>query len=374
MNSKNKICLVATTIGKGDFLDFYFEKIKKEELLNNVSVIVIPDLKTPPDLFKKCKSLKEKGLNIFCPSVKEQEDFLKKLGEIYKIIPYNSDGRRNIGFLKAVEMGCDILISIDDDNLPLGNEDFFKFHGIAGKTKEMPVVKTNSKWFNICDLLKKDPNQKIYPRGYPYGKRWKAETIEKEKKEVKIALNTGLWINDPDIDAITRINRDFKTIKLTGKQIALGIGEWSPINTQNTALIADLIPAYYFVLMGEKVENLTIDRYGDIWSGFFIKKVIDSMGHYVSVGKPLVNHLRNKHNLFKDLKQELGCIIYTDLIAEILENLKLSGKNPAELYEDLSNKLMESISKKDVSDDFKKYIKKLNLCQKIWLKAIQKIR
>ena len=41
-NKPNKICLVATTIGNGDFLDFYCEKIKSEKLAGNVFVIIIP--------------------------------------------------------------------------------------------------------------------------------------------------------------------------------------------------------------------------------------------------------------------------------------------------------------------------------------------
>lgn len=371
----NKICLVATTINEGQFLDSYVNKIKEEMAVDKVTLIVIPDKKTPPLLYENCDKIKERGINIICPTLREQEFFLKKLGNIQKIIPYNSDNRRNIGFLLALKQGCDLVISIDDDNFPLKDKDFLKHHLIVGTKQKLPVVRTNSHWFNICDLLKKNPDQRIYPRGYPYSKRWQDISIIQEEKEVQIMLNEGLWVNDPDVDSITRINQDVKIIDFLGKQTVLDIGTWSPINTQNTAFQIDLLPAFYFFLMGEKVDNLIINRYGDIWAGLFIKKIMDSLGYYAAFGNPLVNHIRNKHDLFEDLKQELGCIIYTDLLVDILEDVNPKGRNPIDLSLDLSNQLLKyTLGDKRFSRDFKLYMKKLNYNQKVWLETIQKLK
>lgn len=41
-----KACLVVTTIGEGNFLDSYTNAFFKEALVEDVSVIVIPDRKT----------------------------------------------------------------------------------------------------------------------------------------------------------------------------------------------------------------------------------------------------------------------------------------------------------------------------------------
>lgn len=371
-----KTQIVFTTINIPRIAESYCANIEKFGHKKDTGIIIIGDKKSPDgESSKLCSALGGKGFSVEYFDIAKQEKWLEKFPKLKEIIPYNSDNRRNIGYLMAMEQGCEILISVDDDNFPSESEDFVGLHGIVGETRELPVVKTDSGWFNICDLMENSSGQKIYARGYPYNRRWQDKKISEENKKVKVMLNAGLWLNDPDVDAITRINRDVKTKKFSGRQVALDIGTWSPINSQNTALHIDLLPAYYFVLMGEKLGNLIIDRYGDIWSGFFIKKVMDSLGCYVSVGNPVADHIRNKHNLFNDLKQELGCIEQTELLAEFLENVKLKGKNASDVYADLSDKLLDYTSKDArFSDDFKKYIKKLNYCQKIWLETVQKIK
>jgi len=371
-----KYYIVITTINIPKIAEDYCRNIEKFGHKNNVGIIIVGDKKSPDkESFKICGDLKSKGFDVEYFDIEKQEKWLEKFPKLKEIIPYNSDNRRNIGYLMALEKGCEILISIDDDNFPLDEKDFIGFHSIVGTRQQLPVIKTDSNWFNICDLMEKNPDCRIYARGYPYNKRWQDSKILRGKKEVKIMLNAGLWLQDPDVDAITRISRDVKTVEFTGGQIALDIGTWSPINTQNTALHIDLLPAYYFVLMGEKLDNLVIDRYGDIWSGFFVKKVMDSLGYYASVGNPIANHIRNKHNLFKDLKQELGCIMQTDLLAEFLEKISLKGENASEVYADLADKFLDYVNADArFSGDFRKYVEKLNYCQKVWLETIQKIK
>jgi len=371
-----KAYLVFTTINIPKIANDFYENFEKFGHKKKVGIIIIGDKKTPDEpSFKICKELQRKGFEVEYFDIAVQEKWLDKYPKLKEIIPYNSDNRRNIGFLLALERGCDFLISVDDDNFPLENEDFFSFHNIVSENCRLPVIKTNSKWFNICDLLEKDPNQRIYPRGFPYNKRWQEKEVMRDYREVRIALNEGLWLGDPDVDSITRINQEIKISQFKGSQIALDIGVWSPINTQNTSLSVEILPAFYFILMGEKVDDLVVDRYGDIWAGFFTKKVIDTLGYHVSFGHPICNHLRNTHNLFKDLKQELGCIIYTDLLLEWLENVNLKGRDAIELYADLSDKFLEYVSKdKRFSADFVKYTKKLNYNQKVWLETVQKIK
>jgi hypothetical protein len=80
-----------------------------------VDVIVILDRKTPAAAFDRCMSLASRGLSIACPSLQEQERFLRKVGFPSERIPYDSDNRRN-GYLMALHGSTEFLISIDDDN------------------------------------------------------------------------------------------------------------------------------------------------------------------------------------------------------------------------------------------------------------------
>ena len=150
----NKICLVVTTVSDGSFLDVYANNLAKEEMAPDTLIIVIPDCKTHPKLFQKSKEIKRQGLKILCPTLEEQDQFLHKLGGIQHIIPYDSNNRRNIGFLMALEKGCEVLISVDDDNLPVTSSNFFREHLIVTQSSvEIETVHSANKWFNMCDLL-----------------------------------------------------------------------------------------------------------------------------------------------------------------------------------------------------------------------------
>ena len=98
----------------------------------------------------------------------------------------------------------------------------------------------------------------------------------------------------------------------------LAPGTWSPINTQNTAFHRDILPAFYFVPVGDPVSGIAVERYGDIWAGFFAKKLIDHLDDRITFGHPACDHRRNVHNLLGDLELEFWSIILTDPLAECL--------------------------------------------------------
>jgi hypothetical protein len=289
-----KIFLVVTTIGDGNFLDSYVKCIIRDGFLEDVSIICIPDLKTPKKLYKKCEEIKKQGISIFCPTVEQQDAFLDKLGSIKQIIPYNSDNRRNIGFLMAFEKGCEVLISVDDDNFPHPSGPFFKEHSIVNQKVKMEAVNSSNGWFNVCDLMEVEP-QTTYPRGFPYHKRHKHPELVSEIEEGVIHINVGLWLGHPDIDAVSCLYAPAKSKAFKGRSVLLGENTWSPINTQNTAIARDAIGAYYFLRMGYPVMGVPIDRDGDIFSGYFVQACARHLGYRIRIGTPVVNHIRNTH-------------------------------------------------------------------------------
>ena len=104
-----KAALVLTTVGDPVLLDGYFENFRANGRLAQVRVIVIPDRQTPKAAYDRCAQLAKKGLSVICPTLEEQECFLRKLGLPADFIPYNSDNRRNIGYLIALEGECDFI-------------------------------------------------------------------------------------------------------------------------------------------------------------------------------------------------------------------------------------------------------------------------
>src|SRR5579862_1037550 len=164
-----RAAMVLTTIADPVVLEGYCANFAAYGHLDQVQIIVIPDKKTPPTVFLRCAELRKRGADILCPPIEQQESALRSLGFAPELVPYDSDNRRNVGYLMAAESGADFLISIDDDNYCLPQEDYFTGHSaVCHGPLRQDVVESNSGWYNFCDLLEVQPEYRTYPRGFPY--------------------------------------------------------------------------------------------------------------------------------------------------------------------------------------------------------------
>lgn len=365
------VSLVVTTIFEPTFLDGYLTALRTTELAGLTRVVIIPDRKTPASVGEAAAAARQNGLHVECPTLAEQEDFLRRLGVPQDFIPYDSDNRRNIGFLMALKQGCEVVISIDDDNYCLPASDFVGGHCIVGRSATDPMVCSSDGWFNICSLLQSTTGESgeklgetggaksgtvqggLFPRGFPYFAQRADRRVEfqdprpsfqkgKEASKLTIAMNAGLWLDDPDVDAVSRLAKRPRIATFNGPSVALGPDVWSPINTQNTALTRQAALTYYYVRMGHLLQGLTIDRFGDILSGYLTQKCVKHLGQAIRVGTPIVEHRRTPHNLFKDLYYELAGIVLIEdfvpwLIAEPLE-----GGTYLDAYQSLAARMLDA--------------------------------
>jgi hypothetical protein len=90
------------------------------------------------------------------------------------------------------------------------------------------------------------------------------------------------------------------------------------VNTQNTSVMRELIPAFVFVTMAWPVPGGKLDRYGDIWGGYFLLALMQGTNYHVAFGRPLVEHRRNPHNYIDDLRYEFWGMILTDWLLKLL--------------------------------------------------------
>jgi hypothetical protein len=128
----------------------------------------------------------------------------------------------------------------------------------------------------------------------------------------------------------------------SSEAVLLGVDTWSPINTQNTALMRDALPAYYYVKMGFPIQGMRIDRYGDILSGYFLQKCAKHLGHVARVGSPVADHIRSPHDLMQDLYHELAGMVLVEELAPWLQELQLSGRSYRDAYESLTAALADA--------------------------------
>ncbi|MEL0238392.1 MAG: hypothetical protein VW946_02870, partial [Gammaproteobacteria bacterium] len=100
----NKI-IVTTTINDPQ------EATLKFAAMTDWHLIVVGDTKTPHNLYRNLE-------NVTYLSPEDQESLSKELSDS---IGWKSIRRRNLGFLKAYQMGADVMATVDDDNIPLEN-------------------------------------------------------------------------------------------------------------------------------------------------------------------------------------------------------------------------------------------------------------
>ena len=376
--SSVKAALVLTTIFDPKLLDDYLENFRAFGHLEKVTVYVIPDRKTPQAAYDRCHELNKKGLKTICPTLEEQERYLEALGGMKEVIPYNSDNRRNIGYLMAYESDADFVISIDDDNYCRDGEDAFGEHSIVTESaNEYRGVNSSTGWFNVCQMLTFEPARTVYHRGFPYSQRHIPAETELISVNGKIHINAGLWLLDPDMDGITWLVGPVKATSLQTESFVLGDEAWSPVNTQNTGLHRDVMPAYYFLPMGFPMAGMAIDRYGDIFSGYFAEKCARHLGHLVRFGTPLADHRRNVHNYLKDATNELGCVWVLEDLLPWLKELTLEGSDYSEAYTSLSYALEEVVEGMEGfiwTDATRGYFHRIAYCMRLWVGACRQLR
>ncbi len=336
-----------------------------------IGFIVIGDRKTPHEEARRIvREASGDGFEAEYWDVEQQEAWLARFPALAPMIPWNSDNRRNVGFLIALEKGAATIISTDDDNFPIAISDFFAEHAVVGRTVELQTVGSSNGWFNPCSLLHFEPPVRVYSRGYPFGKRWQDKPLLGTGSG-RVVVNLGLWLGEPDVDAITRLACPVTSVGLASERLMLAPDCLMPINTQNTAVHRDAMAAFYFVLQGIEINGMPMDRYGDIWAGFFLNKIAAHLGDRLTVGPPLVQHSRNDHDLLRDLENEFWGMLLTEHLVPLIEGARLTAGNYCDAYRELAEVLRTSSPHPHPA--VRDYIERLCSAMAAWADACEKL-
>jgi hypothetical protein len=379
---KHRTAIVVTTIFEPKWLQGYLDNLREHGRDSDTSILIIIDRKTPASVAAAAQAAAKAGFRVSCPTLDEQVAYLARLGLPDDFVPWNTDNRRNIGFLMALEQGCEMLVSIDDDNYCLPDSDFVAEHAVVGSTVGDCAgadYVAGAPWFNICELLRVDGDLNIHARGFPYRQRRVEQAqpcaMATADGARRIAINAGLWTDDPDVDALTRLSMAPHVSADRGRAVILAPETWSPINTQNTALTRAAVTAYYYVRMGFPLQGLKIDRFGDILSGYFVQKCAKHLGEAVRLGSPTAAHHRTQHNLFKDLYHELAGVVLVEELLPWLQELRLGGGDYASAYAALADALegQSGQFRGFVWDEGgRDFLKETATCMRTWLGVVRK--
>lgn len=246
-------------------------------------------------------------------------------GSVYwkcsELIGWNTISRRNIALLEALKWGADVIVVIDDDNIPICRSDapgYFYYFDQLFADEPINCIQATSPtgWFDVGQLL--DP---VAPhRGFPYTRR--SEAVFSPIVNGRVGVAAGICLGDPDIDATTRIvagPRVHRVSELLRAGIVVDPRQtWTVFNSQNTALVRELAPAFFMVPQW--------GRYDDIFGSLVVQRLMRERAQVVHFGQPYVWQQRNSHDFLRDLRAEqFGAECILDFTTW-LESFTFTGK------------------------------------------------
>ena len=371
--------IVLTTIYKPKVLLDLQKNLEHYGHLGSTVCWVVGDLKTTEACAYICREVSDLGMETNYLDISKQDEWGKRFPELYHRIPYNNETRRNIGYLHALEHGCERLISIDDDNFPT-DDDFIGGHLNTGRAWKNNIIEEPLRFHNICEYLEIEPSRQVFPRGFPFELRGMRNnpSFSQAPADAKVGVTVGLWLKDPDVDATTWLNGKVESTSYSGPSyLILSQKTWCPINTQNTSVIRELIPAFLCIPMGYSIPGGRIERYGDIWGGYFLQALISDTPYYVCFGHPIVEHRRNPHNYLDDLRHEFWGMVLTDwIVTQLCEGFRPTSPVILDRIKELSMFLLE-ISSTNLPDwcpiEVRDFLRETANTLNVWGKVCQKL-
>lgn len=325
--AENKVIVVVPTIREEQIKEF-LNKWKNE--LKYCSIIIVEDNPT------KCFHLDQS--NIIHYTWKEIDE---ELSDKAWIIPRRTDCIRSFGFYKAYQQNPKFVITLDDDCYP-------HRHGfVMEHARRLSECDMNA-WISTGDGMLK-------PRGVPY---YNSQRTTKE-----CMLNHGLWTKNIDYDAPTQLvdgRLVGQTNKFTPIEQTIPYLSYFPMCGMNIAFKPEIIPAFYFLLMG---KDYPFDRFGDIWSGIIIKKICDHLGCVINSGSPYIVH-EKASNVFVNLKKEVEGIAVNEQFWGWIDEIELSEKTFKTCYQQIAKELSKQNG----------YWKKLSEAMLEWTRLFKLIR
>ncbi len=237
--------------------------------------------------------------------------------------------------------GCDYVMTLDDDCYPEpeGGVPFVERH-LAAFARD--------RWFR--------PILGDEVRGIPYERLGRMD----------VRMNQGLWSIVPDLDAPTslvRLRSPTDYLARSGHEV-VPRGMAFPLSAMNVCYHRSLLPAAYNLLMGPETGGF--DRFDDIWSGLLLKRILDYMAWSVTVGEPLVRHLRKSSPFVNLRKEALGIAVHERIWDYILDTPLSPGLSVTGAYAALAHHLNDFPRSSPDTEGYAAYFSKLAAAMVTW--------
>jgi hypothetical protein len=277
--------------------------------------IIVGDKKSPADYHNR---------NVTFLSVDKQ----LQLGySIIKELPFNHYCRKNIGYIYAINEGTEVVVDVDDDNIPYPEWSFPSFKG------EYDQMKQDRGFVNTYNFF---TEQNIWPRGLPLNKiRSETDNGHIQRRICDVGIWQGLVDDDPDVDAVYRLTNNMTCYFNKRSPVVLDNGTISPFNSQNTAFRKELFPLLY-------LPATVTFRFTDILRSLVAQPIMWLYGFSLGFTQATVKQERNPHDYMKDFISEIPCYLHGENVIDTISNQISSSfsiyENLVIAYEELFKK------------------------------------
>lgn len=270
-------------------------------------LIVAGDVNSSPRL---AEYVRELGGQYLTPVEQDRFAFSEAIG-------WRSIQRRNAAIMEALRQGCKFIVTVDDDNFPVGRPEAWANAHITELThrKVETTVGSATNYLNPGVFCL----PRFHARGVPYGIDTDSPVIQVETRNIRVVVSQAQVLGDPDCDAVERmVNAPHITVVQADSVVSPGV--YAPFNSQATMWAADWAPVMA-VMPG-------IGRYDDILASFIFNRLAREYLTAVHFGNPPVRQLRNAHDNVKDLRAEYWGMRNVFEIAARLDNAHISADMP----------------------------------------------
>ena len=266
-------------------------------------LVIVADHKTPIKEYMKMESKSFHFLSV------EKQEAMNTMAIAHEI-PWNHYGRKNIGYLYAIQQGANVVFDFDDDNeltsnIPSSTSIERSLWLIAGNTQVFNPYPT---FVHLDDVA--------WPRGFPLTQIQNTSTWRVPSRvtnKVNLGVIQSLANDDPDMDAIWRLTRKLPLTFSEGKRIAIAPGTYSSYNAQAT-----LHYALWALLLPVSVHG----RVSDIWRSYIMQRLMHDVGQVIGFVSPFVQHVRTAHNYHGDYMSERPLYEKTEALIRFLSQWK----------------------------------------------------
>jgi hypothetical protein len=250
---------------------------------------VAGDLKTPLETQQFCGEMD--NCIYLSPELQKMHNYKSS-----ELIGWNTDSRRNIALLEAMRWGADLIVSVDDDMIPIEERFWFDVHYPFSNPFNGLRLGAAKTWFNPgCATI-----PKTRTRGIPIDTTY--DSAPSFAHNVQVGAAQGVILGVPDADAMTTITFAPAEIAVVSDVLHSGFVAHldckTVFNSQITTFRAELAPAFAQFYFAQK-------RNTDIMASMLMRRIMREKQWYTYYGPPMCFHARQPRPLFNDLKAEM---------------------------------------------------------------------